>query len=106
MALVEIRGCRTGGPIEQPHEAIVEPGGGILKQEMRLAAAAGYETSWSRVLLVEGTSGVGKSTLIDRLLRRFVALQPPRRLRTLLHLTQAHTYGPRAPLEDLAEGGA
>jgi hypothetical protein len=56
--------------------------------------------AWSRVLLVEGTSGIGKSSLIDQLLRRYVADQPPRKLRTLLHLTQAHTYGPLAPGED------
>jgi hypothetical protein len=56
--------------------------------------------AWSRVLLVEGTSGVGKSTLIDRLLRRYVAQRPARKLRTLLHLSQAHTYGPLAPGED------
>lgn len=56
--------------------------------------------AWSRLLLVEGTSGVGKSTLIDRLVRRLIADRPPRKLRTLLHLTQAHTYGPLAPGED------
>lgn len=56
--------------------------------------------AWSRLLLVEGTSGVGKSTLIDHLLRRLVADRPPRKLRSLLHLTQAHTYGPLAPGED------
>jgi hypothetical protein len=56
--------------------------------------------AWSRVLVVEGTSGVGKSTLIDRLIRRYVAEQPARRLRTFLHLTQAHSYGPLAPDED------
>src|SRR5215831_1546758 len=59
------------------------------------------DPSWSRLLIVEGTSGVGKSTLIDRLIRRYVAEQPERRLRTILHLTQAHTYGPIAPDEDL-----
>jgi len=59
------------------------------------------DPSWSRLLIVEGTSGVGKSTLIDRLIRRYVAEQPERKLRTVLHLTQAHTYGPLAPGEDL-----
>ena len=60
------------------------------------------DPAWSRVLIVEGTSGVGKSTLIDRLLRRYVADRPERKLRTLLHLTQAHTYGPVAVDEDRA----
>jgi hypothetical protein len=55
---------------------------------------------WGRILVVEGTSGVGKSTLLDALVRRHVAESPPRRLRTLVHLTQAHTYGPLAPAED------
>ncbi len=53
------------------------------------------------MLIVEGTSGIGKSTLIDQLVRRYVADQPARKLRTLLHLTQAHTYGPVALGEDL-----
>lgn len=61
------------------------------------------DPAWSRLLLVEGTSGVGKSTLIDQLLRRLVAERPPRKLRSLLHLTQAHTYGPLAPGEDTGE---
>ena len=55
---------------------------------------------FSRILIVEGTSGVGKSTLLDGMVRRYVADRPPRKLRTLLHLTQAHTYGPLAPAED------
>ena len=54
----------------------------------------------SRVLLVEGVPGVGKSTLLDALLRRHVQDSPPRQLRTILHLTQAHTHGPLAPDED------
>lgn len=58
------------------------------------------DPAWSRVLIVEGTSGVGKSTLIDQLVRRYVADRPARKLRTLLHLTQAHTYGPVAVDED------
>ena len=58
------------------------------------------DPAWSRVLIVEGTSGVGKSTLIDQLIRRYVADRPARKLRTLLHLTQAHTYGPVAADED------
>jgi hypothetical protein len=58
------------------------------------------EAPGSRVLLVEGTSGVGKSTLIDALVRRYVGERAVRRLRTLWHLTQAHTYGPLAAGED------
>jgi hypothetical protein len=56
--------------------------------------------TFSRILLVEGTAGVGKSTLLDALVREYVATRPQRRLRTLVHLTQAHTYGPVAPAED------
>jgi DNA polymerase III delta prime subunit len=52
------------------------------------------------VLLVEGVPGIGKSTLIDALTRRYVNEQPARKLRSLLHLTQAHTYGPLAVDED------
>jgi hypothetical protein len=58
-------------------------------------------SSWSRVLIVEGTSGVGKSTLIDQLIRRYIADRPAGKIRTFLHLTQAHTYGPLAAAEDL-----
>ncbi len=54
----------------------------------------------SSLLLVEGVSGLGKSTLLDALVRRHVAMAEPRRLRTVVHLTQAHTYGPLAPGED------
>jgi len=50
--------------------------------------------------LVEGTSGVGKSTLIDALLRRQVSSSQPRKIRTLVHLAQSHTYGPLAVAED------
>ena len=51
-------------------------------------------------LLVEGTSGVGKSTLIDALIRRHVDTSKPRKIRTLVHLAQSHTYGPLAVPED------
>lgn len=53
-----------------------------------------------KALLVEGTSGVGKSTLIDALIRRQVGSRKPRKIRTLIHLAQSHTYGPLAQLED------
>jgi hypothetical protein len=54
----------------------------------------------ARLLLVEGVPAMGKSTLLDRLVRRHVAEAGERQVRTLLHLTQAHTYGPLAPAED------
>lgn len=53
-----------------------------------------------KALLIEGTSGVGKSTLIDALLRRHVANSGPRKLRSVIHLAQSHTYGPLATPED------
>ncbi|MFC1727770.1 hypothetical protein ACFL0Y_04570 [Patescibacteria group bacterium] len=54
----------------------------------------------SRVLLVEGIAGIGKSTLIDLLIRKHISEAEPRKIRSFLHLTQAHTYGPLAPDED------
>ena len=54
----------------------------------------------SRLLLIEGAPGLGKSTILDHLVRRHVAEAEERRIRTLLHLTQAHTYGPLAVGED------
>ena len=51
-------------------------------------------------LLVEGVPGIGKSTLIDALLRRHVASAPPRKLRSLVHLAQTHTFGPLAAPSD------
>ncbi len=53
-----------------------------------------------KALLVEGTSGVGKSTLIDALIRRHVSSAELRKIRTLVHLAQSHTYGPLARPED------
>jgi hypothetical protein len=53
-----------------------------------------------KALLIEGTSGVGKSTLIDALIRRHVDSAKPRKIRTLVHLAQSHTYGPLAGSED------
>ena len=53
-----------------------------------------------KALLVEGTSGVGKSTLIDALIRRHVDSAKPRKIRTMVHLAQSHTYGPLAGSED------
>jgi hypothetical protein len=54
-----------------------------------------------KALLVEGTSGVGKSTLIDALIRRHIGASKPRKIRTLVHLAQSHSYGPLAVPEDL-----
>ncbi len=51
-------------------------------------------------LLVEGIPGIGKTTLIDALLRRHVAAAGARQVRTLVYLSQTHTYGPLAPGED------
>lgn len=53
-----------------------------------------------KALLVEGTSGVGKSTLIDALIRRHVAMASARKIRSLVYLAQSHTYGPLAAGED------
>jgi thymidylate kinase len=53
-----------------------------------------------KALLVEGTSGAGKSTLVDALIRRHVSRAEPRKIRSLIHLAQSHTYGPLAAAED------
>jgi hypothetical protein len=51
-------------------------------------------------LLVEGIPGIGKSTLIDALIRRHVNSAEVRQIRSLVHLCQAHTFGPLASPED------
>ena len=51
----------------------------------------------TRLLLVEGVPGIGKSTLINSLIRKYVG--DTQRIRSLLHLTQAHTYHPLSPDE-------
>jgi len=40
----------------------------------------------ARILLIEGTSGIGKSTLIDALLRKYISEN--KKIRSLLHLTK------------------
>lgn len=54
-------------------------------------------------LLVEGIPGIGKSTLIDALIRRHMDLVVPGKVRTFVHLCQAHTMGPLAHAEDTGE---
>jgi thymidylate kinase len=51
-------------------------------------------------LLVEGIPGIGKSSLLDALVRRHLDLVATGKVRTLVHLSQAHTMGPLAAAED------
>lgn len=54
----------------------------------------------SRLLLVEGVPGLGKSTTVDGVVRRYVETTPIERIRTIVALAQTHTYGPLAGRED------
>jgi GTPase SAR1 family protein len=51
----------------------------------------------TRILLIEGVPGIGKTTLINSAVRKYV--ESSQRIRSLLHLTQAHTYFPLSPDE-------
>lgn len=57
----------------------------------------------THILLVEGTCGTGKSTLIKGLLTRHIAEED--RPRTLVHLSQGHTYFPLASTDLAAPPG-
>lgn len=51
----------------------------------------------TRILLVEGVPGTGKTSIINSLVRRYA--ENTVLIRSLLHLTQAHTYHPLSPDE-------
>jgi hypothetical protein len=53
-----------------------------------------------KALLVEGVPGIGKSTVVDAMIRRYINSAGPRKIRTFVHLSQTYTYGPLAPAED------
>ena len=53
-----------------------------------------------RILLIEGVPGIGKSTILDNLLRSYVQNEARGKLRTIMSLAQTHTYGPLAVGED------
>ena len=55
----------------------------------------------TRLLLVEGVPGIGKSTILDRMLRIYVEGEAEGKLRTVTSLAQTRTYGPLALGEDL-----
>jgi hypothetical protein len=52
------------------------------------------------ILLVEGVPGIGKSTTIDGVVRKYVAREGAGKIRTLVALAQTYTYGPLAAGED------
>src|SRR5579862_2171650 len=46
----------------------------------------------SRIVLIEGIPGAGKTTLINGLLKTYVTRN--KKIQTLFHLSQLHTYRP------------
>ena len=66
-----------------------------------MAQVVPHENGRPRILLVEGVPGIGKSTMLDRMLRTYVAGETEGQLRTVVSLAQTHTYGPLAVSEDL-----
>jgi predicted AAA+ superfamily ATPase len=52
----------------------------------------------SRIILIEGIPGTGKTTLINLLIKRYVTENE--KIKTLFHLSQLHTYRPIVSDED------
>ena len=50
----------------------------------------------SKLLLIEGTAGVGKSALTELLFKKYIE-EEKRKVRSMLHLDQAYTYHPLHP---------
>jgi hypothetical protein len=69
------------------------------RQQTRFCDQCGcalYEASKARAFaLVEGTAGIGKTTLVDNMIR--FQMRQNARLNTLVRLGQGHTYHPLAP---------
>jgi thymidylate kinase len=51
-----------------------------------------------KIILIEGVPGAGKTTLIKALLRQYISQD--KKISSLLHLSQSHTYKPIASDED------